>query len=565
MTLPHLSGSSLKNAVRNQLVGLFPGDLDSQIIKIRKNKGEKNNYLVFVLPGEKPKGPVAVSTLFIQRRFPGKNAKVLFVDDSSLEFVLLHEGTVVKSRVKNRGNPIPPETITGIIGSGYSPGDNTIEVFCRNEDRSFFQDNKEFSFVFHDLENELLKTDVNKISLFNYLGPEYKRKGVLLSLLAASLLIAILCLSYEYKNSQAEYRRNIRTEQENLRKIKDAEEQEKKYLAELKMKYSRLADEKKVTPYEIIEIIAAALAPDTRIINQTIKENFFQFEALSPDALLVLNSFENNSQINNPMIQQIRPSGAFERFVISGTVSPKIDPVNQDTPIRDQIVELENFVENLENNSYGKNVYSPSLFGVNIRSLLKKWDCTINSYQFFNSETGKEVEFSIRTKSASFFGFLQEAVLLDNGWYFNLIQIRNLSPLNAIDVVFRVAGNISTENNPDMELTDETGIAFPLPIPAITKNYYSLQPPPRPVQAAPVPPQAPPPGYSNAPEKVSWLEFVGAVGDNSGNNFIYVKDTRIGKVIKLIQSPEGNLRYLDLNNGAFHCFIDGKTYELWRK
>lgn len=562
MEIPYLGGKELKSAVRNQLVGLFPGSLEGHAVEIKKNRGKKWSYLVFVLAAAKAESPLLISTLFVREYFRKKTARAVFVGDTWVEFIFIEKGSIVKSAVKTRGENSLPGSIYEFPWTDNDPADADIDIFCRQCDAPLFQNNTAMSPRICILEKELPKIGAGRFSLFSHLGGGYKRKRILLCVLGISSLAALAVFLFDYRSAAVLEKQRLLLEQENLKRITERQGKEYEYIERLKTKYRELAEGRRVAPYEIIEIVSRCLDRETKIITETVRENFFQFEATAPDALAVLKTFEENDQIRSPVMRQIYPEGRSDRFIISASVIPKIEAVPENITADEQRAVLEKLIARLEEGGYGRAAYTPSLFGVSIRSLLSKWGCAITGYQYITADNSREVEFSIHAESGKFFGFLRDSVSLDNGWYFKLIQIRNLSPLNMLDIVFRVTGNIEAEENASYVSLESPEADIPVDVTEIIKNYYT-----RPaVTAAPPPPEPEPEPVEPParPERASWMEFVGIVGDNSGTQFVYIKDKRNNQVMKLSPEAENDPGYVDLQNGFYEVRIEGKSYELGR-
>jgi hypothetical protein len=565
--MPYLWGTSRFKAIHNQLVGLYPGDIEKCDIEIQKNRGIKNSFLVFVFEKNTRDRSILISTLFIKQILDKNDSKAVFLGDSWIEFTLLRHGGIVNSVVKNREDN---GAIYNMI-ENYYKGENTragekIEVFCYQSDHFLFTNKGYFTFNLHIIEKELLKISIEKISLFIRLNPRYRMKWIIISFISIGIIIATISIVYHHNFSKKIIHQNMQNEQEIVTKILEAEKKEQMYLTELKNKYAMLVLEKKITLYEIIEIISYCLTDDAIIINETIREGFFQFEAYAPDALAILKRFEKHSQVSSSILQQIYPENGRERFTITGTVVPKIIQIDHTLSVQEQRLILEKLIKSLEIELIQKIGYSPSLLGVSIRALLHKWGCAINSYKYLNSNNMHEVEFSIHTKSLSFFYFLHEAVTSKAGWEFKHIQLRNLAPQNTVDVVFSVGGNIGIELSDNMPFDERNNEYTPLNVSSIIKNYYIV---PSVNTKIPVTNSIEP---DNLPDivpktiaKASWLEFLGIVGDNIGNQYIYIKDTKENQVLKLNPYNEGNMSYIELANGVYKIYLDNKIYEIRRK
>jgi len=278
-------------------------------------------------------------------------------------------------------------------------------------------------------------------------------------------------------------------------------------------------------------------------------------EVRAPDSLQVLKAFEKNRKVQNPMLQQIHPINGGERFTLSGTVLPEIETIDPSLSLQEQMALLELFIEKEEAFQKNKEKLKPSAFGVNIRGLLVKWNCSINSYQYFTTEKEREIEFSIRTTSNRFFSFLKEASENNNGWIFTLVQIRNATPQNAVDVVFRVKAETITDTPVDVFEPYEEA-----PAARISRHYYIL--PTKPVETQTTPTVS---SFSQRSEPASWLEYIGLTSDNTGRQYIYVKNTRNGAMIRLEDKNEGQGRYVINSSGNIEAYIDGKIYEIRRR
>jgi hypothetical protein len=559
--IPHLRGQELHKAVQNYLVGLYPDNLEQYIVLVRKNGRKKWSYLVFILKKTIIKKPLPVSTLFISRRFSGKDSRVIYCNGGWIEFIQLSKEGLVKSAVKLREDFNFEENIRDFFG----PDLKDIDIFCTESERIFISGlNPQYKITIHALEKELGKLPKYKVSLFEQYSGEKKLQKVLLFIFIAGLLAGAGRMFYQYRKSiEEETIRNRQSQEARQRQI-EAEQREQQRLIELQTRYNSLVEGKTAGPYETAEVISGCFNERGRIQSLTIKEGDFQLEAYAPDALAVLSAFEKDKKIRNPMLQQIHPLNGEERFSISGTVLPAIGRIEPDLPVKEKIVILENAIAEMESVLNGRAGISPSLFGVNIRSLLLKWGCTIQSYQYLSIQDKGEIEFSINVSSGRFFSFLREASLNDTEWIFTLVQIRNLAPQNSLDIVFRVNSDALVTETLDLPLIQEEDGRQPPDISLISRRFY-IPPPPAPPRVIMEPPPAEPPPPPQKAEPASWLEYLGTVSDNTDSQFIYVKNTRSGTLLKLVHAGEGDMRYSVSPMGNIEAYIDGKLYEIRRR
>jgi hypothetical protein len=553
VTIPHLKGKALKNAVHNYLVGLYPGELDNKPVAIKKNGVKKGSYLVFVLEHGEIRKPLPVSTLFVIKRFSAETVQAVFVFDDWIEFLLIEKGTLVKSEVKSRINIDLAKALEQFFGSNAG----TVNVFCAKEDfETLGNEVQEHLLSIHDADKELKKLSVDSYSLFENLSKRKKVKKCLFGIAALLAVLGIVLVFYHSKKAVEEDIARDLLFREALEKQLEEERKNTQQLAGLRQRYDDIAARKTAGPYETADVISKCLGEKAGIISLTIQDGFFTIEVRAKDSLEVLEAFERNRKVRNPVLRQIHPAGSGERFTLSGTVLPEIEEVNPFLPIIEQIALLERFIGKQELFLQKAGNMSPSAFGANIRSLLKKQGCVINTYQYFNTDNKREIEFSIRAGSAGFFDFLKEASADNGGSIFTIVQIRTGAPGNTLDVVFRVKAD-TVETAADNDPYEEGAVS------QISRNYLAApQSPQKPAAKIPAEPKAP-----EQPQKVeqaSWIEYIGTAADDRGR-FVYVKNTRIGTIIRLEEKSEGDSGYTVLPSGNLEARIDGKVYEIQRR
>jgi len=548
---PRLGGKALEKIARNDLIGLYPGKLDDCTLFIKRNNRKKGSYLVFVLDKELPKKPLPVSTLFIMKYFCGKNARALFVDSNCMEFIVIKNGAL-ESSVKLRNDAVFKE----LINQFFDEENKKLDVFCRGDDAHLFRDNKcDFDITIHLIEDELDKFPSYTYSLFDHLSIERRIQKLILFFLVLFVMGGTVC--YFYIKHQMDIEAIFRNRSlEEAKKLRDEEARnDKRRILELQERYRRLIEHRTAGPYETMDTISRCLDDKVRISSITIKDGFFQMEAQASDSLEILKLFEDTFKVRNPMLQQIHPLKNGESFTISGTVVPEKESLDTllSLSTREQIVNLNELIAKEENKNQGK--LRPSDFGVNIRGLLARWGCFINSYQYLTIGNDREIEFSIKATSNNFFSFLREASINNNGWIFTLVQIRNLAPQNAVDGLFRVRAETIVEDGMDTIEPYKEG-----PASGISRHFYTPPPPqPQIIKTSPVsiPPSPPPPTPVKPEPAPSWLAYIGATSDDSGSQFIHVKNTRNGIIHKL--------EYTITPMGTIVVQIEGKLYEITRR
>jgi hypothetical protein len=549
---PPLRGKELESAIRNELMGSFPDNLDNRPIVIKKNNRKKGSYLVFVLETGQPQILLPVSTLFFLRYFHKETAKILFLDNTYAELLFIENGTLVKSEIKSANTANIHEEVLRFFGDGIGK----LHVFCQQNDSPPLNDiEPDLVIGTHNIEKELDKFPVHTYSLYENQSAAKKIEKtfmIIFVLLAiAGSVTAIISYQKIHKDRILQERRLA---EEQKKRIEEENKNRQRLLA-LQEHYEAIIKQKVAGPYETADVISQCLDDKATIASLTIKNGFFQMEVRAPDSLQVLKAFEKKRKIQNPTLQQIHPINGGERFTLSGTVLPEIEIIDPSLSLQEQMTLLELFIEKEETLQKNKEKMQPSVFGVNIRGLLIKWNCSINSYQYFTTEKEREIEFSIRTTSNRFFSFLKEASENNNGWIFTLVQIRNAAPQNAVDVVFRVKAETVTDTPVDVFEPYEEA-----PAARISRHYYIS--PAKPVETQTTPTVT---SYSQRPESASWLEYIGLTSDNTGRQYIYVKNTRNGAMLRLEDKNEGQGRYVITSSGNIEVYIEGKVYEIRRR
>jgi len=556
LDLPRLKGKALENAVRNHLVGLFPEELNDRSLVIKRNNRKKKSYLVFVLNPTSPYKPLPVSTLFTMKYFFRGNASVLFIDSNWAEFILIENGALIKSEVKTRDDAVSLETVIRFFGEE----NKKIDIFCHENDAHLFRNYKlNFDIIIHILEHELGKFPLYTYSFFDHLSlaRRVQKWGLVFFVLLVMGAIGYNIYNQRQMNKDEISRIKLLEEEEKLRV--EAEQKDRRQIIALQERYRQLMEHKTAGPYETIDTISRCLDDKVRISSITIKDGFFQMETQASDSLKILRVFEDTVKVQNPMLQQIHPLRNGERFTISGTVLPEKENIDTSLSTREQVVILEALIAKEEDKNQGK--LRPSDFGVNIRGLLSKWGCSINSYQYLTVGNDREIEFSIKAASGNFLNFLREASINNNGWIFTLVQIRNLAPQNAVDGLFRVRAETIVEDG-----TDTIEPYKEAPVTGISRHFYNPPPPQsQMIKTSPVsilPPSLPP---SVRIEPAPWLVYVGATSDYTGSQFIYVKNTRNGAILRLENIAEGENRYTITPMGTIQMQIEGNLYEINRR
>ena len=561
--IPALRGKELYRAVYYKLKMIYPGNPDDSEIVIKKNGKLKESYLVFILPKDAPKKPLPVSTLLMQHKLKDKTAAAFYIANDWIEIVKLEQGAIKESIVKSADNI---SDIRSYIET-YCDKEIPAEIFCDKNIPSGLKTilNNE-NIVFRNIEDTIKGISFDSVCLYNQYSPERKYIKTGSFVFAIIAVFATLYGLYQYKTISEEKNKQLREEQLNIEKILERERIEKTKLLNLEKEYMDLIEKKRLKPFEIVNAVSSCLDKNVLIISLTIKENIFQMEAVADDSLKILRKFENNKQINNIKMNQIHPEKNRERFTINGAVLPAASYVDENNPIEEKIKIFEALIQEEKGRGYGEG-FTDSVFGMSVRDILRSCRCSIKSYQYLGYGNGKEVEFSIQSSSRNFFNFLKISSMPLHNWDFSLVQIRNLAPRDALDVVIRIKADFDTGNSNSKKTIPEKEIErMEKEIAEITKNYYII--PQKPVADTDFMKQGA--ATKKEPEKIkreliSWLTYVGTVGDADGAHYIYMKNTRDNRMLKFELNGNNDMSCRFLDSGNIEIIMDNKVYEVKKR
>jgi hypothetical protein len=560
LEIPHVRGSELISALKFKLSGLYPGNIAERNIQIRKNGNKKWEYLVFVLDKDTGHTMLPLSTLFVRHIFTKKTANVLYIDKQWIDYTCIDNGVIQSSMVKIRDE----SRLIDDVKNFYS-AETEIILYCDEADKMLLSSLQESGNIrFLDSHMELKKTDVHKISLFSEKSAEIKiRRGLTAAAILFLLALSILLL-YQQREKEKEFNVLQRLEQEQLQKENLEKQREIQRLSELKLQYHEIISSKTAAPFDIAAVIAECAGVQTRIQSATINGSFFQIEGVSSNSLDLLRKFENHRLVDSARLHQVHPAYNRDIFTLSGTVRTEIVSFDESRlPASELITLLENLIITEQNYTLTETQLSPSSFGEAVKTLFTKWGCSVSSYQFMNEPQKTEIEYSLRGAGNGFFNALYEVKTNHRLWDIHLTQIRNLYPRNMLDIVLRISTEYrQSDAGVPVNVSPET--STPYPVANISRNYFPPVPSSR-ASMEPVLVRELTPVISAKMERVSWLEYVGSVNDNSDDRFIYIKNTRTGEILKLGQFSEGNMRYFISPSGGITAFIDDHIYEVDRR
>jgi len=555
LEIPYVRGKELLSAVKIKLNSLYPGNIADCNIQIRKNGRRKWSYLVFVLNKNTGTAMLPLSPLFVQYLYAQKTADVLFAGNQWLEYIRVENGAILSSTVKIRNEAMQLDDVRNLCAANTA-----YTVYCNEDDKMFLAPLQDCNsdIKFFDTHSVLKKVDVHKISLFSEKSPAKKRCRFIIAAFAALFFVLFSMLFSQHHKHENERNARMRLEQEQ-QQHKAAERQRKtQRLFMLRNLHQEITAAKTASPFDISVVIAESAEPRTRIQSATFNGNFFQIEGLTNNSLSLLRNFENHHLISDVRLHQVHPSGSLDTFTLSGTVRPRMDLIDESLPISEQIFILENLIS-LETNSTLS--YTPSGFGEAVSSLFKRWGANINNYQFMTVPQFTEVEFSLRCSGNSFFNALYELQTKYPLWDIRLTQIRNLYPLNILEIIIRIR---TPYNDSDNNITDvrQNVTLNQSPISSISRNYFSpshiATPFPQPEEPLPV-------AIMPSVQRVDWIVYIGTTIEDNEVQYMHFRNTRTGALLRLRNQSEGNMRYTITQTGSIRAHIDDNIYEILRR
>jgi hypothetical protein len=558
LEVPNVKGKELHQAVKYKVRMLYPGTLDNCAIVIKKNGKLKESYIVFVLPADAPKKITPLPTLFMQHELRGKSCTGFYVCNNWIEIAKFDNGALKDSIVKRWKSF---STLQEYVENYIDEKSNNV-IFCCGYDVNDFKTIFKNRVVAEDALNLVKKTSLSSISIYNEFsaGRKYFRAAIFFA-----LSVFILTAGYGFYKYKITVENRIKQEREE--KLAEAKEIENEKIiaaraASLETEYSELIEKKKIKPFDVINIISSCMDRDAHINSLTIKNNSFQLEAIAKDPLKILNLFEGNRQISSINMHQVLPVAGGERFSLDAVVLPVKKYLPVSNSLEEKIKVLEELIKEEKSGKYGEDI-SDSLFGMEVRDVIKSCGCFIDVYQYLGYANEKEIEFSIRSTSRNFFNFLKAASMPAYNCDFTMVQIRNLSPRDAVNAVVRikmeadngVSNNVKTISEADIKIIE-------IGIDEIGRNYFAK--PKVIVMQRQGKKDSVVKTLEIKPENAPWLVYIGTVSDAGEQQYVYVKNTKYETMLKLEIGGKDDMSCAILDSGDIEAVIENKIYRIRR-
>ena len=571
--LPPLSRKEREKAAVNKLRGIYPATLEDKFIVIHPN-GNRGAYLLMVFNENLKFDPLSISTLAAVKLCKKNNRNCIIACDGWLEYLVLEEGRVVSSMVyaieTNLVDQLTEQTEQW-LGCTQSQEEEipvkekaamAIEVFCLKSDipSNTPVRNGDYIFYFNDIEKALLSHPRSSWSCFPKRLPQVKRRRRLFTFAAClALITATIFFQGWYKNREAEIAARREAERRSALEAEEIRAMEER-LALLQLAWEEQLASQNIGVYASLEVLASSLSPAIRISSASIKEDgSFRLEASSTDAIAALLSLQGHPEINNAVIGTIVWDGSLEQFTVSGTVvkAPLMPRLNLSS--LEKIAWYEKVLTNFT--QYTNMPETAAAAAANVRGILERHRLIITRFRYLDTDidNGWIIECSISGAGIQLVELLLEADTLD---FLHITTLETRNRQNNIDAVvtFFVHGPGSEKFRKDYETHPSTAriaalygtlperfIVVPLDIP---EPAISGLPPSTAVPAL----DSTPPVFNGS----EVLEYVGFIGITDGRRYIYVKDTRSGELLRLVEG-DGNYSYRVSNTGSIIALLGGNA------
>jgi hypothetical protein len=292
----------------------------------------------------------------------------------------------------------------------------------------------------------------------------------------------------------------------------------------------------------------------------------FQFDARGIDAIALLSRFEQNEAVAAIRLNRAVMDDGIDAFSFIGTAKQILVFPGEDFPLEEQIGFYEKENSRFLEVKQFKASRPPSAYSQEIMKLLREKNCVVQSIQYYISEYGLEIDYTVRAASASFFNFLQavsgEALHLDIA----ALRVRSFFDSGSLSVVLRFRTGILLAGE------DGSYLSAPFEVTGLTPGemsvYFNLpRPPPLPPPPVAEPEEleeVPPPPEPAIIRNPSFLSFIGTAGSSDGTSYALIKDSRSDRVLKIPFDPSRDNYVQYGERGNLEIMLDGTHYEVSR-
>ncbi len=550
LTIPPMSGSSRRQAVLVKLESLYPHKCERDHIRIYRNGRGKNSYIVCVFSKLPEEIKCGISALAVLRRMGKFSGTVYFITDGWIERLEMSAGSILGSRAERRAAEALPDELS-----------EADAVFCPKKETVILKERFAGSNIQFYPVNDRLPFFSHGICVYNRGTKERLR----LTAVAALCVCAAGFVSAAVFNT---YITGLRAdaEQQRISELRKKEEEAERErirdrLAEVRQAYMEIEAGKTAPAYEVCSVVYSCLSTVTRIDNISIAGNTFLLDAYDTDALNILRRFEENPYVLYVKMSRTAQDSGREYFSLSGEITRPVLPIEQQGDDLQQIELYEKVIREAEQTRIENGKRTLSSFADDVRTMLKESSCTEEYMQYMQSDSGIDLECSVRASSRQFLHFLKESL---QDFEFSAVRIKNNSVKNEVSAFMRIKSGIDPSSiQKDSHLVSEDRSIFYVEPDKISRVFYVPPPVKNTVTPAAIvhEEEEPPKQVVRNP---SYLHYLGSAGTSAGKQYVFIKDTRTDQLYKLPVDSDEARSCTVLDGSRLEVRLDGQLYEVTR-
>lgn len=540
--------------IRSKLTNLYPTPLDTKELLIVKNAEDRDSRIVFVCNSGflKENKKIICPSLLSLKLLPRKTGVCVFISAFFIEYIALDRGRFVTSTLVSRNISTPlPDLMAGLP-------DNSIAIVSNKQDWEFLKGTISTGIQHYDVAT--LPPAIVRQSIFYKFSTEYHRKKLFLRFILFLLIIlAGIGVVQQRIKDISESRMLERSKNETLQRLEEEVHQKEESLKVLQDEYLAIKNATLPDMFEVCSIVFSSIDTSTKIENITISGGKFQFDAHGNDAITILTRFEENVFISSINLNKVVVEWKGDYFTFNGEVKQRIILPNSDDSIDQKLAFYRSEIERSNQIKHIMRSRRSSEISKIIRRMLSHNRCQLESIQYYNTEYGLEIEYSIKAFSSAFFKFLQESVKSNEYLVISSVRIKSYLEGDSISAVIRFRSEIMLEDDDvDWDHLQKDGVVMTVDEMA---NYFvsdrkrevPLEDATFKIEVESNPTMIRNPGF---------LQYVGFAGTSGGSQFVLIKDLKKNSIIKLSNNSEQQDYFLTNSVRKLELKYEGNLYEV---
>jgi hypothetical protein len=561
VNLPPLPKRSIKTALSYHIRSLYPGDPGVSRIDYLPNGGCRGAFLVFVSTRERlerggvgNKGCVSSTALLLALTRKSKRPSVgIFIAERWIEIAAFAERKFAWSFCVRREGGAGDDLRLALAQAQLS-GEGEVVLVRESdeagEDEIVRASLEKRSLALREamsLDEALRRVRRSSCVIFTPGARGHARRRAALGLVAA---LAGGCAIFALIRHGQEIERGLAAKRLEVARLKSAEARSKDAEAELRRlqnEYAKILEDRQPDLYDVIAEAACKLPRDAHILGFRYDGSSLAIEAEGGDAFAALRSFSGDSGYVSARLERSAPA-AFgrERFSISvkrsraadavgirgvgdvaaGPGGAAVDPI----PIEDRITRTKVLIAQASASLRpGRGTVAD--WGAEIREALGRAGIHSSSCRVSGSGAEESMEFTLGAGTKAFLRFLYGAKMNRKIPQLSFVSLRNDFEAGKIDAVFRARA----EHAPGSALVSgSSALASASNFEAVLRAFVGARPA---ILSAPAKTPAasgtPMTLHPSQPVRASYLHALGSLDEASGARWLFFKDDRRGRVLKL--------------------------------